>query len=344
MQNASLSGLGWELMRHHTGVVIPVYMPPGIDRDLGRDLLADTVQAYVRQLGSPAVLCLSVDGENFGREIAEELSRQFGVLCCWGPENKGKLQAVRHGMARLFENPELRYLTVVDSDGDHFANELSNLVRAASYAQTRPQVDEVMVLGRRTSRHRPLGFLRGELEELADRVLLDALAYDAAVRGRPLRLECATALEEFPDFHSGFKLFSRGAAQETFLRPPQLCGASEDAYFRHGCEAAMTVEAMQSGAYLVLVNRSTHNEQPISTFGLLDRERMVADKIIWPCKRLQIPPVFVDQWLRNHMPRLLLTTLAPQGQEELRRIRQLILAEFGMDGAGGEPPWGPLFV
>ena len=73
-------------------------------------------------------------------------------------------------------------------------------------------MEEVLVLGRRSSKQRPLGFLRGELEELADRVLLDALAYDAAVSGVPLRLECATAVEEYPDFHSGYKLFSRRTA------------------------------------------------------------------------------------------------------------------------------------
>ena len=345
MGEACLFAPAWELMRHHTGVVIPVFMPPDVDRELSRSLLADTVQGYANQLADPAALCLSVDGEDRGEDVVEELARRYGVAWCCAPRNRGKLQAVRHGIAHLFDNPDLTYLAVVDSDGDHFANELANLVRGADYAHAQLYVEDVMVLGRRPSRHRPLGFLRGELEELADRVLLDALAYDAAISGQPLRLECATALEEFPDFHSGFKLFSRGAAEATFMRPAQLCGATEDAYFRHGCEAVMTVEAMLGGAYLVLVNRSTLNEQPISTFGLLDRERMVADKIIWPCKRLGIPPAFVDQWLRNHMPRLLLSTLAPQGQEELHRIRELVLAEFGMDVAGEErPPWGPLFV
>ena len=167
---------------------------------------------------------------------------------------------------------------------------------------------------------------------------------DAAVRNRPLRLEGATPLGEFPDFHSGYKLFSQQTARAVFLREPRLCGASEDAYFKHGCEAVMTVEALQSGAYLVLVNRSTFNEQPVSTFGLLDRERMVADKIIWPAKRLGIPLPFLDQWLRNHLPRLLLNTLAPQGQEELVTIRRLILDEFEGGQALGDDLVRPLFL
>ena len=158
-------------------------------------------------------------------------------------------------------------------------------------------------------------------------------------------MEWATSLEEFPDFHSGYKLFSRAAAGAAFLTEPRLCGVSEEAYFKHGCEAVMAVEALQGGAHLVLVNRTTLNEQPMSTFGMLDRARMVADKIVWPCKRLGVPAAFVDQWLRNHMPRLLLTTLWPAGREELARIRSLILADFDVPADADDATMlGPLFV
>ena len=343
MQSANAFAPAIETMRRRTGIVIPVYFPEGVDNELGRELLEDNVRAYTGQVDDPQAICLSVDGERFGREIAEAIAVRHGVQMVCAAENKGKLQAVRHGVRHLCEQADFAYIAAVDSDGDHFANELLNLVRAAGYATHHAGVEDVLVLGRRISRHRPMGLLRGELEELADRVLLDALAYHAVVSGRPLRLECATTLEEFPDFHSGYKLFSRKIAEAVFLAEPQLCGVAEQAYFRHGCESVMSVEALLSGAYLVLVNRSTLNEQPISTFGLLNCTRMVADKMVWPCKRLGAPGRFVDQWLRNHMPRLLLTTLIPQGKDELLEIRKLVLEEFGLD-ASGEVMWGPLFV
>jgi hypothetical protein len=188
-----------------------------------------------------------------------------------------------------------------------------------------------------------MGFLRGELEEFADRVLLDALAYRAALTGRPLRLEYATTLDEFPDFHSGYKLFSRRTAEQVFLAEPQLAGVSEDAYFRHACEAVMAVEALECDAYLGVVNRTTINEQPISTFGLLNMTRLVADKIIWPCKRLDIPVRFVRQWMANHAPRLLLSTLAPAGQDELARIQARVLAAFDCTPEQ-RPPLKPPFI
>jgi hypothetical protein len=333
----------FEILRRHTGVVIPVYFPAQGDRAVGLELLRDTAQSYVQQVDDPSSICLSVDGAGHGQEEARHLAAECGAQFVCAPQNKGKLQAVRHGMARLLERSELCYLAQADADGDHFANELLNLVRAAGHARAQG-VEEVLVLGRRLSKHRPMGLLRGELEELADRVLLDALSYRAALSGRPLQLEYATAHEEYPDFHSGFKLFSRETARQVFLGEPRLCGVSEDAYFRHGCEAAMTVEALLAGARLVLVNRSTFNEQPVSVFGLLGRERLVADKIIWPCKRLEVPAAFVDQWLKNHLPRLLLNTLVPQGKEELLQIRRLVLEAFGVEAEDEEVSWGPLFV
>ena len=333
-----------ETQRCHTGIIIPVYFPAGGDRAQGAELLRDTTSAYTRQVADASCVCLSVDGAAHGFEVAERIAAEFDASVVCSAANKGKLNGVRHGVAALWEREELHFFIEVDSDGDHFANEALNLVRAALHARERDNCD-VLALGCRSSKHRPMGFLRGELEELADRILLDALYYHAARSGVPLRLEYATALEEYPDFHSGFKLFSRAAAEAAFMQKPELCGVGEDAYYRHGCEAAMTVEALLAGARLVLVNRSTFNEQPVTTFGLLNRERLVADKIIWPCKRLGVPAAFVEQWLGNHLPRLLLNTLVPQGKDELLQIRRLVLEAFAVKaGDDAAVNWGPLFV
>ena len=330
------------LLAKQTGIVIPVYLPTGEDRALGAAFLRDTVRSCLDQIEDPATLCLSVDGAAGGAEVAGELADEFGLATVIEQRNRGKLSALRSGARALLEQHSLRYVAALDCDADHFPNELLNFVRCAEYVRRRAGVAEILVLGRRISRHRPMGFLRGELEELADRVLLDALTFRAAVDDHPLRLECVTSFDEFPDFHSGYKLFSVEIARRVFLSEPQLAGVDEDAYFKHACEAVMTVEAMAAGGYLAVVNRSTMNEQPVSTFGRLDRSRLVADKIIWPCKRLDIPWTFVDQWLRNHIPRLMLTTLSPEGKGELEQIRRLICEGFGAAPEGDI--WGPPFV
>jgi hypothetical protein len=309
--------------------VIPVYLPPGVDVACGEALLEDTVAALGAQLADPRALCLSVDGAENGAAVAERLARAHGVSTWVGPLNRGKLWAVANGVRVLLDALNPDYLAVVDADGDHFPHELPNFVRAARHITVETGSDKVLVLGRRISRHRPMGWLRGELEELADRLLLDALTYHAAVTGQPLDLEYATTLEEFPDFHSGYKLFSRATAGRVFLGEPQPSGVSDVCYWRHACEAVMVVEALEGGAYLGLVNRSTLNEQPISTFGLIGRSQLTADMIIWPCRRLGVPLPFVRQWLANRMPPLLLNTLAPQGRAELAEVRRLVLTAYG---------------
>ena len=331
--------------RHETGVVIPVFVPESFDAGLAELLVEDTVAGYCEQIADPADICLSADGPGRGASIAEHASRTFGVSIRTAPLNRGKLEGVRAGARFLLHRRPIRYLAVVDQDGDHFANELINFVRAAEHIRQAAQTNCVLIIGRRSSRHRPLGFLRGEQEELADRILLDALRYDASVAGRPLRLEYATTLDAMPDFHSGYKLLSRETAARALLGEPELSGVSVDCYYRHAVEAVISVEAIVSGAHLGVVNRSTFNEQPISTFGQYERCQLVADMIVWPCRRLGVPAVFVRQWLANSLPLLLLRTLAPGGTSELERVVELVLTDLGSsNGFERALARGPLFV
>lgn len=324
-------------MHQQTGVVIPVYFPKDIDRTQGETLLRDTVTQYCAQIQNPKNICLSVDGAQHGEKEVTQLAKEFGVSTSISASNRGKFSGAQHGIQHLLQNQDLQFFASVDQDGDHFANELLNFIRTANHID----LERVLILGNRLSRHRPMGLARGELEELADRVLLDALTYHAVQTQKPLRLEYANTLDEFPDFHSGYKVFSRATAQDIFLSEPELAGCSETCYYRHACEAVMIVKTLSQGGYLGVVNRRTFNEQPITTFGLYNRQLLIADKIIWPCKHLNIPPHFVKQWLDNHIPRLLLGTLVPEGKEELAGIRKIVLEAFDAENQEGLTP---LFV
>ena len=100
-----------------------------------------------------------------------------------------------------------------------------------------------------------------------------------------------------------------------------------------------------AGGYLGVVNRSTINEQPLTTFGLYDRCQLVADKLIWPCKRLDVPVPFIRQFLANHIPRLLLSAMVPEGREELKEIYRLTLRAFGDEPTDDDVfSFQPLFV
>lgn len=322
----------------HSGVVIPVYLGRNNDPDQSLAILGSTVEMFVREVNDPQHICLAVDGPEAGIPIATEVSRIYGVQMVVGERNRGKFGALLHGMQTLFANDTLRYFAAVDQDGDHFGNDLLNFVRAALHIEGETGSEaRVMVLGNRASRHRPLGFLRAEQEELCNHLLFDALTYAATVSGHPLHLEYLTTTDPLPDFHSGYKFFSRATAHAVFAQEPPLMQLSETAAYRHACEAVMTVEAYLSGATLAAINRRTFDEQPLSLFANYNRASLAADMILWPCKRLGIPGNFVAQWLTNHLPTLLLGTLAPQGQSELLAIRDRVLTAYHLDPATIQP-------
>lgn len=333
-----------EIVRKRTGLVVPACLPEGDARKAMEQLLHETVRSCLSQVADPSRVCIAVDGEANGADAAQELGHAYGVQVETLPQNLGKLNPCRAGAALLLRRPEVDFVAIIDQDSDHFANEIINFVRAAEHIRGQSGDGNVLVIGRRASMHRSLGFARGEEETLADRILMDALAYHAAVSGDPLRLEFCSAFADVPDFHSGYKLFSRAAAEATFCREVQMAGVSEACYWRHAPEAVMSVEPLLAGARLGVVNRSGFNEQPVSLFGRLDRAELVAGMIVWPCKRLSIPPRFVLQWLSNRMPELLLATLRPDGREELSRVRELVLQALAVNPAAIRPCGEPLFL
>jgi hypothetical protein len=332
-----------QVLAQRTGVVIPVYLDDAEARGHGRALLADTVKSYVSVVSDPGSICLSVDGECYGSDVARGIAEQFGTRLCIQAENRGKLSAAIEGVRILMDVDTLAYVAIVDQDGDHFANELVNFVRAAQHIARETGDGRTLVLGQRAVRWHPMGFLRGELEELASHVLLDALTYQAAISGRPLQLEYMLPQDELPDFHSGYKLFDRQTANAVFLGEPRMMGVSTECYYRHACEAVMVVEALESGARLGIVPRSTLNGQPMSVFGQFITSHLTADMILWPCRRLDVPLEFVEQWMINHVGRLRLITMAPEGIAELERVRGLVIEGYG-DCKRPAPLTGPLFV
>lgn len=324
-------------LENQTGVVIPVYLAGTRDKAMANAILGSTVQMFVRELRNPQNMCLCVDGPEAGVDIATDVANRYGTRIVVGDRNRGKFGAVQHGMNTLLADERLQWFAAVDQDGDHFGSDLLNFVRAAHHVVAHTGDSRVLVIGNRTSTHRALGFLRGEQEALSDLMLMDALAYAAVCNGQPLRLQYLTTTDALPDFHTGYKYFSRATAQAVFASDPNLMGLNEHAAYRHACEAVMTVEAHLSGATLAAVNRRSFDEQPISLFANYNRASLAADMILWPCKRLNIPAHFVAQWLANHLPKLLLSTLAPQGQDELIAIRELVLQGYDLDPATTQP-------
>ncbi len=115
--DVSVAGECIETVRSRTGVVIPVYLPDGIDMEIGAALLRDTVGSFCAQTTAPETVCLSVDGAACGADVAREIADVFGALICVAEINSGKLSAAANGVRTLLGSGDLSYVAIVDQDG-----------------------------------------------------------------------------------------------------------------------------------------------------------------------------------------------------------------------------------
>ncbi len=320
-------------LRPRLGMVIPVWYNPAEPDEAMAGLLRLTLAdcALFMPLdrvvlvvdGSPRIARIArAERDRWlrGNETAPELILE--------EENRGKEHAVTRGMQWLLrERPEVDLLCVRDADADHFINDLPNLARAALHIAREADNPRVLVIGRRGSLHRPMGWLRGELELLQDRVLLDALRFALARQGRALDLRFCAGVDTVPDFNSGYKLYTRAAAEQIFADPgAEMRCLKPDEFWRYGAETISIVHGVLSGAVLGEVRRMTFDGQPTSTFhtGAEARLRWYSGVIAWIFCRLEIPVEIARAILDNQVTACPMMTMG-QASEELRAIRDAVL-------------------
>ncbi len=315
------------------GMVVPVWYNPQESDEAIADLLRLTLADCGLFMPWDQIV-LVVDGSpriaRVARVERDRLLRREGVAPALiiEDENRGKEHAVTQGMRWLLsERPDADLLCVRDADADHFINDLPNLARAAVHIARETANDRVLVIGRRGSLHRPMGWLRGELELLQDRVLLDALRYHLARQGRVLDLRFCASPEDVPDFNSGYKLYTRAAAQVIFADPgAEMRCLGADEFWRCGAETISIIHGVLGGATLGEVRRMTFDGQPTSTFraGEEARLRWYSGVIAWIFCRLDVPIDVAQGILDNHVAASRMMTLGPAA-EELCAIRDAVL-------------------
>jgi len=317
-------------MRERIAVVIPAYYSQRPSDELVAQLswitLCDT-QVY-HPLENTWVV---VDGDprterilhNLQNELLAKQGQTFNLLPL--PVNKGKFWVMREGIrAILDERPGVDYILVRDGDGDHVNSDIPRLVRGADILARETGQTRMIVIGRRSSRHRPMGWLRGELETMLDQITMDALAYYQAQQGVVLdtsRLQFGGV----PDLSSGYKVYGRDIALSLFgNEPPSLCGVSASDYWHYGPETVTIVEAVLQGVTLAEVPRLTWDGQPATSFGEFRIVRLYGALLGWVFVRLGIGLANAAQMIDNIYPAITLRTTR-EGQETLSQIRTFAL-------------------
>ncbi|MBC7235462.1 MAG: glycosyltransferase [Chloroflexi bacterium] len=315
------------------GMVVPAYFSAKPSDDLVRHLLYMTLADCHHYLPLEHIVVV-VDGDARTARLAEELrqhlagrhGRTFRLMPL--AENHGKLWAMQEGIkALLSERPDIEYIAIRDGDGDHVASDLPRLARAARFLAEAYAGTRLIIIGARRSRHRPMGWLRGELEMLLDRITLDALVYALALQGRALNLRHCLG-EGVPDLSSGYKMYGREAAELLFRdAQPRYEGLTPYDYWHYGPETMTIVEAVLQDTVLAELPRLTWDGQPATSFGEFRLVSLYGELLAWVFCRLAISPVVAAQMYDNHVPSLALRTTA-QGQEMLTTLRAFVLEKL----------------
>jgi len=336
-------------MRQSVGMLIPVWFREETGEDgcyelLGRAL--GDVEVFVQ----PQNLLLIVDGcpvaEEPTRRLQSELAERLGQPCRLRvlDENLGKGGVLVEGFRELLGNESLRWLSVRDDDGDHSIWDLPHLfrlgeqMRAAatlrssdtSLRSTSEPTDLIVICGRRASLDRPLGTWRAEYERLVAELVWEALKAALAAQGKALNTQYLNAYSRYPDLQSGYKLYSRAAAQLA-ADALEREAASHPAYrlLGWGVEVVAAVEVLLAGGLWGEMMRVAYETQPQTTFDEAARWEEYGREAAWALRRLGLPPAAALQLLDNALPQCRLYQ-GRAGREELLKMRAFVARELGL--------------
>jgi len=313
------------------GMVIPAWFAPDVPEDQVESLLIAALADF-ETLVHPDDLVVVIDGVERVLRVVERLRRLGPFRVLWSEENRGKGAAVVEGTRVLLSEDRIEFVMMRDADGDHFLNDAPHLFRLGLQMREESGNPCLAVIGRRTSVHRPLGWMRGEYELLLNELLIEAFKLFYARSGKVLNTQYFSTYSHFPDMQSGYKLYSREAASLAAegLRRAQKSDPSLD-MMRWGSELVPMVEIVRAGGLLGEITRMTFYDQPVTSYGRLNRPQTYGAKIAWALRRMEIDASQAAQLMANTFPRRDLFT-DPTGREELLSLWDFVLKELG-----GEP-------
>ena len=330
-----------DVMRRSLGMLIPVWFPPSLTADQVRENLLVTLHGCEHFLPWDHVV-LVVDGDVRSYPIVQELQEScrqqhgqaFDLIYC--AENRGKGYAVFLGAQWFLERQDLEYLTIRDADGDHALNDLVNLMRLAFTLRVSEGTEALIIVGGRNHPHRALGWIRGEFETFLNRVLVDSARFALAQHQHILNTRHFSLSGEYPDLHSGYKVYSRRVCELMVERPwdrPPWVGAE---IYRYGVEAVPFIEGVMAGAIVGEITRLSQ-EPHFSGHDAFARSEANGSILLWAFLRMGIMPQQALALLDNHLSRLTMWT-DPQGKAFLLDLRRYVLEGLGRSAQESQPP------
>jgi hypothetical protein len=143
---------------------------------------------------------------------------------------------------------------------------------------------------------------------------------DLARHGRVLPRQYWAA--DVPDLQSGYKLYSRAACAEAVraLRKADQ-ERPELQPLRRGMEILPFAAVCAAGGIAGEAPRATYYDQPVTSYGRVDRVRFFGDPLAWSLRELEVAPDAARGILDNALARSTLMT-DPDGRRELLALRR----------------------
>lgn len=329
-------------MKKNTGMIVPVWYPESMTLEEMERVLAPTLADVGVYAQSENVLAI-VDGAPKTHEAALRVQKRMGSFeVVYKEKNEGKGGVVATGLERLLKNPSVEFIVARDHDNDHLTNDALNIVNLAAKMQSDTGSDLVTAIGRRTSVHRHLGFVRGEYEWMINEVAFEAAKYALARQGRTMNSQYYAAYEMVPDMQTGFKCYGRRAARlivDALHQSSTLTPGLD--LRRNGAEIPPIIETLLHGGTIGEVMRSTCETQPLTTYDLAGRVQVKGTVLAWTLLRTDAPMPVARQLLINAVARRLMS------KEEKGLADLLALANWALEklavfrGESAEPIKGP---
>lgn len=338
-----------EKMRRSVGSVIPVWFSESASAEQMYRFLSGTL-ADAELFADPARLVLVVDGcpraEEPTRRAAEEFAARAGAepRLIVNEVNGGKGDAVCTGFERLLADESVEALNVRDADGDHDIYDLPQLFRLFETVRAQIGSDRLFALGCRASLTRPMGFARGELEQVLNRVTIDAVNAKLAPSGGAVDERFTARYGREPDFQSGYKLYSREAAATLIevLRAADAA-APQQRVMHWGVEFIPTTELLLRGFVPAALQRVTWDGQPQTTFDDSDIAYAYSRQISWLFERLDLPATVAMPLLENALINCPYVA-AKGGAEQIAKLRAQVIDACYPDWSARMPDAGEIFI
>ncbi len=210
---------------------------PQPGRSLGRHNVAAVIPAYHEEAHVRAVaerVCAQLDHvvviDDGSTDATAARAREGGAEVIVHPENRGKGDAIKTGLRHWLARPEIEFILLLDSDGQHLPEEISRFFAAAT------AIDAGLFVGTRMNDTREMPFVRR--------------AVNRYMSHRISRL-CG---QEVPDTQCGYRMLHRA------LAPHLLDGTSRFDY-----ETEMLIVASRKGFRIAAVPISTIYSDEVSS-------------------------------------------------------------------------------